>query len=102
MALGEFNLEQAAAFLDKELGLGMKMGMGGAIMFASWPGVVAGYQTGKSDILRFVSDARRQQGVSFDLQAVHDFLWKNGNVPVALQRWEYLGLKDDIDHVRRF
>jgi hypothetical protein len=102
MALGEFTLEEAAAFLDKEVGVGMKMGLGGATMFASWPGVVVGYQTGKTDILRFVSDARRQQGASFDLQTLHDFLWQNGNVPVALQRWEYLGLKDDIDRVRRF
>jgi uncharacterized protein (DUF885 family) len=102
MALGEFTLEEAAAFLDKEVGVGMKMGLGGATMFASWPGVVVGYQTGKTDILRFVSDARRQQGTSFDLQTLHDFLWQNGNVPVALQRWEYLGLKDDIDRVRKF
>lgn len=102
MALGEFTLEEAAAFLDKEVGVGMKMGLGGATMFASWPGVVVGYQTGKTDILRFVSDARRQQGTSFDLQTLHNFLWQNGNMPLALQRWEYLGLKDDIDRVRRF
>ena len=102
MALGEFTIEQAAAFLDKEVGLGIKMGLGGATMFASWPGVVVGYQTGKTEILRFLSDARRQQGASFDLQAFHDFLWQNGNVPLALQRWEYLGEKDDIDLVRSF
>lgn len=102
MALGEFTLEEAATFLDKEVGVGMKMGLGGATMFASWPGVVVGYQTGKTDILRFVSDARRQQGASFDLQTLHNFLWQNGNMPLALQRWEYLGLKDDIDRVRRF
>ena len=102
MALGEFTLEEAAAFLDKEVGVGMKMGLGGATMFASWPGVVVGYQTGKTDILRFVSDARRQQGTSFDLQTLHNFLWQNGNMPLALQRWEYLGLKDDIDRIRRF
>jgi len=24
----------------------------------------------------------------------HDFVWKNGNVPIALQRWEYLGTNE--------
>jgi hypothetical protein len=24
-------------------------------------------------------------------------LWKNGNAPIALLRWEYLGLSDEID-----
>jgi hypothetical protein len=24
-------------------------------------------------------------------------VWKNGNVPLALQRWEFLGLKDEIE-----
>jgi len=26
----------------------------------------------------------------------NDFVWKNGNVPVALQRWEYLGASDEM------
>ena len=25
------------------------------------------------------------------LRAFHNFVWKNGNVPIALQRWELLG-----------
>jgi uncharacterized protein (DUF885 family) len=31
-----------------------------------------------------------QQGEKFDLRAFHDFVWKNGNVPISLQQWEYL------------
>jgi hypothetical protein len=31
-----------------------------------------------------------QQGDKFNLRAFHDFLWKNGNAPIALQEWEYL------------
>jgi hypothetical protein len=26
-------------------------------------------------------------------------LWLNGNVPISLQRWEYLGMKDDLERV---
>ena len=35
-----------------------------------------------------------QLGDNFNLRAVHDFLWRNGNVPIALQQWEYLGAED--------
>jgi hypothetical protein len=102
MALGEFTIDQASAFLDKQVGLGLKMATGGATMFATWPGVIMGYQTGKADILRFLSDAQLNQGSSFSLHRFHDFLWQNGNVPIALQRWEYLGLKDDVNRLHRF
>lgn len=30
----------------------------------------------------------------FNLRVFHDFIWKNGNMPIALQRWEYLGAVD--------
>jgi hypothetical protein len=26
-------------------------------------------------------------------------MMQNGNVPIALQRWEYLGLKDEINKI---
>jgi uncharacterized protein (DUF885 family) len=48
------------------------------------------YQIGKLQILKFLADARMQQGDKFNLRAFHDLLWKNGNVPIALQEWEYL------------
>jgi uncharacterized protein (DUF885 family) len=73
--------------------------VGGATTFATWPGVFVGYQTGKSDILRFLADAKLKQGDAFRLRNFHDFLWTNGNVPFALQRWEYLGLSDELDTI---
>ena len=72
-----------------------------AKFFASSPGQAISYQIGKTQIMRFLAEARRQQGEKFDLQAFHDFLWMNGNVPIALQRWEYLGLKDDLETVEK-
>jgi len=51
------------------------------------------YQIGKLQILRFLANARLQQGDKFNLRAFHDFVWKNGNVPIALQEWELLGQK---------
>jgi uncharacterized protein (DUF885 family) len=71
-------------------------------MFALTPGVLVSYQTGKTQILRFLADAKLKQGDAFRLRAYHDFLWANGNVPIALQRWEYLGLTDDIERLQGF
>ena len=37
------------------------------------------------------------QGDKFSLREFHDFVWKNGNVPIALLRYEYLGKTDEIE-----
>jgi uncharacterized protein (DUF885 family) len=97
LALGEFTIEQAAEYLQKTVPMDSHTAHAEAAFFASYPGQAISYQIGKTQILRFLAEARRQQGDKFDLQAFHDFLWLNGNVPIALQRWEYLGLKDDLE-----
>jgi uncharacterized protein (DUF885 family) len=61
-----------------------------ASFFASTPGQAITYQVGKSQILAFLADARTAQGDKFDLLQFNDTLWRNGNVPIVLQRWEYL------------
>jgi len=65
-----------------------------AAFFASEPGQAITYQVGKLQVLRFLSDARLALGEQFSLRAFHDALWTNGNVPIALQQWEYLGAED--------
>jgi hypothetical protein len=96
LALGEFTIAQGAEYLEKTVPMDSHTAHAEAAFFASSPGQAISYQIGKTQILRFLAEARRQQGDKFDLQAFHDFLWLNGNVPIALQRWEYLGLKDDL------
>jgi hypothetical protein len=101
LALGEFTIAQGAEYLQKTVPMDAETARGEAKMFASLPGQAISYQIGKTQITRFLADARRVQADKFDLQAFHDFLWLNGNVPIALQRWEYLGLKDDLETVDR-
>jgi hypothetical protein len=101
LALGEFTIAQAADYLQKTVPMDSHTAHAEAAFFASSPGQAISYQIGKTQILRFLAEARRQQGDRFDLQAFHDFLWLNGNVPIALQRWEYLGLKDDLETLTR-
>jgi uncharacterized protein (DUF885 family) len=42
---------------------------------------------------------RIEQGDKFKLREFHDYVWSNGNVPLVLQRWELLGLDDDLKRV---
>jgi uncharacterized protein (DUF885 family) len=96
LALGEFTLEQAAKYLEEKVPMDAGTARQEAIAFSVGPGQAITYQIGKLQITKFLAEARMQQGDKFNLRAFHDFVWKNGNVPIALQRWEYLGANDDV------
>jgi uncharacterized protein (DUF885 family) len=91
LALGDFTLDQAARYLHDKVPMDMETAREEAIAFATGPGGAISYQIGKLQIVKFLADARLQQGDRFNLRAFHDFVWKNGNIPISLQRWEYLG-----------
>ncbi len=91
LALGEFTLEQAAKYLQEKVPMDEQTARQEAIAFSTGPGQAITYQIGKLQIIKFLADARMQQGDKFNLRVFHDFVWKNGNVPIALQRLEYLG-----------
>nr|MBA3544733.1 DUF885 family protein [Chthoniobacterales bacterium] len=91
LALGEFSLSQAAKYLETKVPMDPATAQQEAIAFSTGPGQALTYQIGKLQITRLLAEARLQQGEKFDLRAFHDFVWKNGNVPISLQRWEYLG-----------
>jgi uncharacterized protein (DUF885 family) len=95
LALGTFTIEQAADYLHKTVPMDERTAHWEAAFFASNPGQAISYQIGKLQIIAMLSDAQRSQGDSFNLKAFHDFVWKNGNVPIALQRWEYVGTKPE-------
>ena len=67
-----------------------------AIAFSTGPGQAITYQIGKLQIMKFLAEARLQQGEKFNLRAFHDFVWKNGNVPITLQRWEFTGVVNEV------
>ncbi|HEY1581922.1 MAG TPA: DUF885 domain-containing protein [Chthoniobacterales bacterium] len=96
LALGEFTLEQAAKYLESKVPMDAGTARSEAIAFSTGPGQGLTYAIGKLQITRLLAEARLQQGEKFNLQAFHDFVWKNGNVPISLQRWEYLGKEDDL------
>jgi uncharacterized protein (DUF885 family) len=101
LALGEFTMDQAAEYLKNTVPMDSQTARAEAAIFASTPGQAISYQIGKLLIYGFLASAQRQKGDAFELHAFHDFLWQNGNVPITLQRWEYLGLRDELDEVER-
>jgi len=101
LALGIFTIPQAADYLQHYVPMDARSSIGEAAAFAAGPGQAITYQIGKTQILRFLADAKLKQGDAFQLRAFHDYLWKNGNVPLVLQRWEYLDLDDDWREVEK-
>ena len=99
LALGLFTIGQAAEYLAHYVPMDQKTAEEEAAGFATGPGQAISYQIGKIQIMRFLADARLKQGDAFSLRAFDDYLWQNGNVPIVLLRWEYLGLDDDLQIV---
>lgn len=96
LALGRFSIEQAAAYLARTVPMDKATATFEAGFFAYNPGQAISYQIGKLQILKFLSDAKMQLRDAFRLRDFHDYLMENGNVPIALLRWEYLGLDEEI------
>ncbi|MBT4519383.1 MAG: DUF885 family protein, partial [Halieaceae bacterium] len=95
LALGEFTIDEAADYLEQKMDLDRGTAVEEAIFFAATPGQAISYQIGKLQTLAFLSAARSQLGENFDLLQFHDYLWRNGNVPIALQRAEFLALYNE-------
>jgi len=100
LALGQFTLDQAAKYLQEKVPMDPATARQEAIAFSTGPGQAITYQVGKLQIMKFLAEARLKQGEKFNLRAFHDFVWKNGNVPMALQRWEYLGSNNNGPDLR--
>jgi hypothetical protein len=96
LAVGDFSIEQAAQYLARAVPMDQETAREEASFFAFNPGQAISYQIGKLQIMGFLADAKLDQGEEFSLRHFHDSLMRNGNVPVALQRWEYLGREDAV------
>jgi uncharacterized protein (DUF885 family) len=96
VALGQFTLEQAAKYLQEKVPMDEQTARQEAIAFSTGPVQAIDYQIGKLQIIKFLAEARIKEGDKFNLRVFHDFVWKNGNVPISLQRWEYLGDPSEV------
>ena len=99
LALGELDVPAAAELLEREVPMDRETALEEAAFFAATPGQAMTYQVGKTQVLALLADASRTEG--FSLRAFHDRLWLEGNVPFALQRWELLDDRSDLDRIDR-
>ena len=96
LALGEFTLGEAADYLARTVPMDPGTAKEEAAMFASTPGQAISYEVGKLQIMGLLAAAREKEGGAFSLRKFHDFVWKNGNVPLSLLRWELLNDSSDV------
>ena len=99
LATGRLTIAQAARQLALDVPMDEATATEEAAAFAEGPGQAISYQIGKTQILALLADALRRPDTPLSLRQLHDFLWRNGNVPIALLRWELLGLTDELDRI---
>jgi len=95
LATGDMSIAAAAAELESRVPMDAATAQEEAAFFAETPGQALTYQIGKTQLIGLIADAARLRP-DLDLQSLHDAIWVNGNVPVALLRWELLGLTDEL------
>jgi len=96
LATGTLSVAEAAADLRSRVPMDGATAREEAAFFAETPGQALTYQIGKTQLIGLIADAVRVRGADLDLQRLHDQVWLNGNVPIALLRWELLGLTDEL------
>ncbi|MEU6588538.1 DUF885 family protein [Streptomyces sp. NPDC046881] len=101
LALGELTLDQAADRLADLVPVDRRTAWEETAFYAGRPGLGLSYLAGKAQVLDLLTACARREGAAFDLAAFHGRLWREGNVPLALQRWEVLGTSDHLDEARR-
>jgi uncharacterized protein DUF885 len=99
LALGELDIDAAGHYLQRVVPMDEETARAEAAFFAAFPGQALTYQVGKSQILRLLADSVRAEGSEFDLRGFHDRLWREGNVPLSLQRWELLDDDGDLSRL---
>ncbi|MGB5850424.1 MAG: DUF885 family protein [Ignavibacteriaceae bacterium] len=99
LAIGNFTINDAGNYLASTVPMDLPTGIQEAGFFAYNPGQAISYQIGKLQILGLIAEAKVIMGEDFNLRHFHDYLMENGNVPIALLRWEYLGLRNEIEQL---
>jgi hypothetical protein len=100
MAIDDLTIAEAGEYLAAKIPMDKGSAVDTAAEIAMNPGHSSGFLAGKLQIEKFLADSREAAPDRFSLQAFHDSLLLNGNVPIALQRWEKLGLDDEIQRLK--
>lgn len=96
LATGAMTLEEGMRTFMDLVPIDYQTALEETSMYLAGPGLAMSYMVGKLEVLRLLADAKRTLGSGFSLRWFHDHLWKNGNVPLSLLRWEMLEDPSDI------
>lgn len=99
LATGAFSLDEAIDFFVRLVPMDVETAREECAMYLATPGLAMSYHVGKQQLLRLVTDVMVSEGADFSLRRLHDRVWRNGNVPFSLQRWEILGDRGDLDAI---
>ncbi|MEN8656122.1 DUF885 family protein [Streptomyces sp. 21So2-11] len=102
LAVGELTLEEAAARLVERVPMDPATAWEEAAFSAGHPGQGLSYLTGKIQIHDLLAEAAQREGDTWSLASFMGRLWREGNVPLALQRWELLGDQGHVAAARQF
>jgi hypothetical protein len=97
LATGVFSLEDGVAAFVALVPMDEETAFEETASYTANPGHAMTYLVGKQQILALQSEVIRAQGEAFSLRDFHDRLWVEGNVPLALQRFELLGDRSELD-----
>ena len=101
LALGTFTPEEAVDFMQHNVPMSQQDARTEVVEMGETPGQKISYQIGKLQIVQMLSEARSKRGAQFSLRDFHDYVWQNGNIPIALLRWEFLGMADEVRELDR-
>jgi Bacterial protein of unknown function (DUF885) len=99
LALGQMTVEEAGMFLERQVPMDRETAKWEAAFFAATPAQGLSYTVGKLQVMRLLADVRSAEASSFSLREFHDWLWRNGNVPLSLLRYERLGDRSELARV---
>lgn len=85
-----WNLEQAVAFFQDNVGVSSNSAFGNIARYSVYTGQATAYMTGMLKIIELRERMRTAQGDAFDIKAYHDLVLDNGAMPLTV-------LEDIID-----
>ncbi|GAA1758476.1 DUF885 family protein [Agromyces humatus] len=100
LATGAFSLPEAVDFFVRQVPMDVETATEETAYYVATPGLAMSYLVGKHEVQRLVADAAvaaELEGAPFSLRELHDAIWRNGNVPMSLLRWQLLGDRGDVD-----
>lgn len=100
LATGVFSLHDAVDFFVRMVPMDVETATEETSYYVATPGLAMAYHVGKLEVQRMLADAAvaaQLDGAEFSLRDFHDVVWRNGNVPMSLLRWELLGDRGDVE-----